>query len=495
MNAFLIERLAIQLREELIGKAVQEAFTTSQFDVTLVFDSLVIKVSFYQGQAYFQTPDPDKLQKKNRLSVYKSINGAKVLEVKTYSYDRRFDIVFDYGEILSFYLYGKFGQITHYQLGIWQETFPAKSSKVLSYETQQYEVRGKFLEELRFLTMEDKESLQQKNFDSQSDEDKAGLLENLKREVMSRCLYVNKRPRKYTLDYVAGDEPIASFDNVIDALDNYARLYISHQVFNQTKNAHLGQLRKELSNIAKKLKSAEKRLSELNKASSYKEKADLLMANMWQIEKRAKQVVLTSFDGEKEVTIKLQEILTPQANAERYYKKGKNESKQRDFAKKHLAEIEANYLAKEEEIAAFEQVDNLKQIRKTADKKTALKEVRLPYKAMVIDGFEIRIGKGAKDNDELLLYHTTKTDTWLHAKDVSGSHVIIRNPGNTKILPSTLEKVASVAAFYSKAKSESLAAVIYTDRKYIRKPKGATPGLVKVDKEEVILVEPKQSVN
>lgn len=64
MNAFLIERLAIQLREELIGKAVQEAFTTSQFDVTLVFDSLVIKVSFYQGQAYFQTPDPDKLQKR-----------------------------------------------------------------------------------------------------------------------------------------------------------------------------------------------------------------------------------------------------------------------------------------------------------------------------------------------------------------------------------------------------------------------------------------------
>ena len=219
------------------------------------------------------------------------------------------------------------------------------------------------------------------------------------------------------------------------------------------------------------------------------------MANMWQIEKRAKQVVLTSFDGEKEVTIKLQEILTPQANAERYYKKGKNESKQRDFAKKYLAEIEANYLAKEEEIAAFEQVDNLKQIRKTADKKTALKEVRLPYKSMVIDGFEIRIGKGAKDNDELLRYHTTKTDTWLHAKDVSGSHVIIRNPGNTKILASTLEKVASVAAFYSKAKSESLAAVIYTDRKYIRKPKGATPGLVKVDKEEVILVEPKQSVN
>ena len=78
---------------------------------------------------------------------------------------------------------------------------------------------------------------------------------------------------------------------------------------------------------------------------------------------------------------------------------------------------------------------------------------------------------------------------------MSGSHVIIRNPSGAKITLTTIEKVASIAAFYSKAKSEGLAAVIHTDRKYIRKPKGATPGLVKVDKEEVILVEPRYTVN
>ncbi|MFT5348649.1 MAG: putative ribosome quality control (RQC) complex YloA/Tae2 family protein [Bacteroidia bacterium] len=495
MNAFLIERLAIELRKQLVGSQLLQAYTTSQFDINLVFEPFALKVSFYQGQAYFQTPDPNKLQKKNRLYVYKSAIGAKVIEVKTYSYDRRIDFILEHGEELAFYLFGKFGQITHYQNSIWQDSFPVKSSKLEVYEETKYVVRGKSLDELKFLLPSDKEALLDQEYNAQNDDTKVSLLEELKNKVISQRLYINKGEKKYTLDYEAKAEPIASFDNVLEALGNHSRLYISHHVFNQTKNSHMGQLRKELTAIAKKLKSAEKRLSELNKASSYKEKADLLMANMWQIEKRAKQVVLTSFDGEKEVTIKLQELLTPQANAERYYNKGKNESKQRDFALKHLAEIESNYLAKEEEIEDFEQVDNLKQIRKTADKKTAQKEVRYPYKTMIIDGFEIRIGKGAKDNDDLLRYHTTKTDTWLHAKDVSGSHVIIRNPGNAKINPLTIEKVASIAAFYSKSKSELLAAVIYTDRKYIRKPKGATPGLVKVDKEKMILVEPMSSVS
>lgn len=84
------------------------------------------------------------------------------------------------------------------------------------------------------------------------------------------------------------------------------------------------------------------------------------MANMWQIEKRAKQVTLISFDGESEVIIKLQETLTPQANAERYYKKGKNESKQRNYAQKHLDQMTQKVVDKEIEIAAFDELESLK---------------------------------------------------------------------------------------------------------------------------------------
>ncbi|MGB1039102.1 MAG: NFACT RNA binding domain-containing protein, partial [Bacteroidia bacterium] len=226
------------------------------------------------------------------------------------------------------------------------------------------------------------------------------------------------------------------------------------------------------------------------RADSYKEKADLLMANMWQIEKRQKEVCLTSFDGSREVSIKLKDNLSPQLNAERYYRKAKNESKQREFAMKHLADLQDKEYAKIEEIAEFDALESFKAIKKIAAATENKLQIKRPYREISVDGFEIRVGKGAKENDELLRNHSSKTDLWFHAKDVSGSHVLLRNPGKKQLLASTLEKVAGIAAYYSRAKNDTLAAVIYTDRKYIRKPKGANPGMVKVDKEKVILVEP-----
>jgi predicted ribosome quality control (RQC) complex YloA/Tae2 family protein len=495
MNAFLIERLANNLKKVLDECTLIDVFSTSIHDIYFVFETTVLKVSFYQGQAYFQTPDPDKLQKKNRLSVFKTLKGKKVNSIQCFPYDRIFKIKFKKGEVLTFHLFGRFGQVTHYKEGEWLESFPAKITKIDIEPEYSFEIENKTVRDLKFLSYSESQSLQTIGFDEAGTKDKALMLHELKSEVLNQKLFLNKGEIKYTLDYVNEEENIAEFDNVIDALDQYARLYISHQVYKHTKSSHKSKLTKDLSNLKKKAKSAERALAELNRASSYKEKADLLMANMWQIEKRAKQVILTSFDGESEVIIKLQETLTPQANAERYYKKGKNESKQRNYAQKHLNEMSQRVVDKEIEIAAFDELESLKEIRRVSEMKDSQHQVRVPYRTTTIDGFEIRIGKGARDNDELLRSYTTKFDLWLHAKDVSGSHVIIRNPGKKEIPISTVEKVARIAAFYSKAKSESLAAVIYTDRKYIRKPKGATPGLVKVDKEKMILVEPKQSGN
>ena len=495
MNAFLIERLSTDLKKVLDGSTLLEVFSTSLNDVYLVFDVIVLKISFFQGQAYFQTPDVDKLQKKNRLSVYKSLKGKRVISVQSFPYDRIFKIKFKKGEVLTFHLFGRFSQVTHYKDGKWKESFPIKSTRIDEEPESDFILNGKKAEDLKFLPKADVKNLQNNGFDDGNDFDRKAMLASLKAKVLGQTLYVNKGEKKYTLDYEKGDENIASFDNVLDALDQYSRLYISHQVYNQTKSSHSGKLNKELNTLKKKLKSAERGLSELNRAGTYKEKADLLMANLWQVEKGLKSVSLTSFDGERQVEIKLQELLTPQANAERYYKKGKNESKQRIYAQKHLDEVVQKIANKEQEILDFESLESLKDIRKLTETKESQHQARVPYRSTTIDGFEIRIGKGARDNDELLRSYTTKFDLWLHAKDVSGSHVIIRNPRKQEISMSTIEKVARIAAFYSKAKSETLAAVIYTERKYIRKPKGATPGLVKVDKEKTILVEPKEAYN
>ena len=102
MNAFLIERLAIQLQAKLVGKRLTELFTTSQFDLYLIFEEEGVKMSFFQGQAFFQTPDLEKLQKKNRLPVFRSLKGVEVSKIVAFPYDRRFDIVFADQQVLAF---------------------------------------------------------------------------------------------------------------------------------------------------------------------------------------------------------------------------------------------------------------------------------------------------------------------------------------------------------------------------------------------------------
>jgi predicted ribosome quality control (RQC) complex YloA/Tae2 family protein len=79
---------------------------------------------------------------------------------------------------------------------------------------------------------------------------------------------------------------------------------------------------------------------------------------------------------------------------------------------------------------------------------------------------------------------------WLHARDVSGSHVIIRNPQNQTVPKHVIEQAASIAAYYSKRQTETLCPVIVTPKKYVRKTRDLLPGQVIVDREEVVIVRP-----
>lgn len=107
------------------------------------------------------------------------------------------------------------------------------------------------------------------------------------------------------------------------------------------------------------------------------------------------------------------------------------------------------------------------------------------------DGFEILVGKKAKDNDFLTFRVARSLDTWLHAADFPGSHVVIHNPNRKEIPDRTLLEAAQIAAFYSDARKLSKAAVNYTLKKFVNKPKRSAPGLVSLASFRTILVEPK----
>jgi predicted ribosome quality control (RQC) complex YloA/Tae2 family protein len=113
-----------------------------------------------------------------------------------------------------------------------------------------------------------------------------------------------------------------------------------------------------------------------------------------------------------------------------------------------------------------------------------------------IDGTEVLIGKGARENDELTFDVAAPDDFWLHVADYSGSHVVVRNPGKAKDLDdSILLKAAQLAAYFSQARNASKVEVHYTKRKHVTKQRRAKPGLVRLLEFKTIKVEPKNWLN
>lgn len=110
------------------------------------------------------------------------------------------------------------------------------------------------------------------------------------------------------------------------------------------------------------------------------------------------------------------------------------------------------------------------------------------------EGFTAFVGKNASNNDELTMRFAKPNDLWFHARGTSGSHVVLKLNKPEKPPKHILEKAAELAAYYSGARNAKYVPVIYTFKKFVRKPKGANIGAVVVSKEEVIMVEPKLPV-
>jgi predicted ribosome quality control (RQC) complex YloA/Tae2 family protein len=119
---------------------------------------------------------------------------------------------------------------------------------------------------------------------------------------------------------------------------------------------------------------------------------------------------------------------------------------------------------------------------------------RLPYREHVLSsGVTIFIGKDGADNDTTTFKHAKPYELWFHASQCPGSHVVLKFP-DKKFQPSKEEiaETAAIAAYHSKARNSKTVPVIYTERKYVRKPRKAKPGLVTVEREKTVMVEPKK---
>ena len=130
-------------------------------------------------------------------------------------------------------------------------------------------------------------------------------------------------------------------------------------------------------------------------------------------------------------------------------------------------------------------------IKKKGKEKIHIEPTPLSYRKIVFHSWEILVGKGALGNDYITSKIAHADDLWLHAEGMPGSHVLVKNPHSAADIPvEVLLKAAALAAYYSKGRNADKVSVTYTRAKFVRKPKGAKPGLVMLMERKSIMVKP-----
>lgn len=274
-------------------------------------------------------------------------------------------------------------------------------------------------------------------------------------------------------------------------------------------------LRKSMTNklerLQNKIQKQKQELLESENASRYKLYGDLITSYIYMIQPGMESVSVSNFFEEDSplVEIPLEKNRTPSQNAQKYFKKySKLKTAALELEKQITITLrEIDYLENIiYSIENCESTDELDEIvdelikeglvksrlkGKTKKKESEKAKTSKPLSFHSSDGFEIFVGKNNKQNDILTLKTAAPSDIWLHTKDIPGSHVIIRT-GGKKASDTAILEAAKLAAYHSKARMSANVPVDYTERKNVKKPGGAKPGMVIYESNRTIYVTPSE---
>ena len=298
-----------------------------------------------------------------------------------------------------------------------------------------------------------------------------------------------------------------------EALDKHYLRQEAERAFDARASAASARLRQKIEGWRKLRDNLLRDLAAHGDADEHKRVGDLLLANIGTAVRDGGTVRLTDFYAEDAPTVEIEvdEKRSLQEEAgRRFARYSKAKRAAREIAQR-LEKIEPELAALEERRAELEQIvaarewaalvafeeggTGLKRPggvgRGRGSKKASAEKGRALRRYRSSDGYEVVVGRGARENDELTFRVARSYDTWMHAADYPGSHVVVRARGREDAIPHrTLVEAARLAAHFSQARKDAKVAVNYTQRKFVTKPRGAAPGLVYLSSFRTLLVEP-----
>lgn len=287
--------------------------------------------------------------------------------------------------------------------------------------------------------------------------------------------------------------------SISEWLDQHYLTLTARQASESRLASARAEIRKEISRRKKLLRQLESDLSGHAGAEEAKRIGDLLLANVSTAKRRGQTLTLTDYfaDDAPSIEIEIDENLTLAEEASRRfesYARSKRARKQIlariEEVKTELARLAAKSSDLENNPPTSDLPSALISERKQSDKAANQNKIPGTRRYLSSDDFEVLVGRAARDNDTLTFKIAKPNDLWLHAADYPGSHVIVRNPTRKEIPQRTLIEAAQLAAHFSQANKDPKVDVHYTQRKFLSKPKGVAPGLVRLQRFKNITVAP-----
>ncbi len=290
-----------------------------------------------------------------------------------------------------------------------------------------------------------------------------------------------------------------SFNTYNEALTFYLSKSYFYDKIRKKKKTIITFLEHEINKLSSKLNNLKLRLEKGNKEQEYKKIGTLLLINLNSLNHLNSKIELTDIYTDNKITVSINPKMSIQQNADLYFEKAKNESKNYFKTKQLFSQLNIKLNKYKNDLKIADETNNLTvldemikeyKLTKIQNKETIVSQEK--FKHYVIDNkYHVFAGKSSANNDLLTTQYAKQNDYWFHARSVSGSHVILRVENSKEHIPKdVLKKAASIAAFHSKAKTAGLVPVSYTFKKYVVKKKSMPPGTVNLLKEDVLLVRP-----
>ena len=289
------------------------------------------------------------------------------------------------------------------------------------------------------------------------------------------------------------------FSSLSQLLDVFYKDKAERDRVKQQASELIRRVENELQKNRQKLKKQEKELLATENAEEFRQKGELLTTFLHQVPNDQDQVVLDNYYTNQPITIALDKALTPNQNAQKYFKRYQKLKEAVKYLTDLIEETKATilYLESVETVLNQAGLDEIAEIREELiqtgfirrRQREKIQKRKKPEKYLASDGKTIiLVGRNNLQNEELTFKIARKEELWFHAKDIPGSHVVIS--GNLNPSDEVKTDAAELAAYYSKGRLSNLVQVDMIEVKKLNKPTGGKPGFVTYTGQKTLRVTP-----